>query len=79
MKLTIRSADQALEESVIHEDPGYPTAVQIELSDGQVFQLLERYPGRLHLYAVKNSQRSSVSLVIIPRSSNLAEIRADPL
>ena len=82
MKLQIRGdLDRASDRTEIFSDAkdGGPGMVEIVMSDGATFQIMERHRGILELRSVKKGKWHTTELLIIPRSSNLADVESRKL
>lgn len=78
MKLKIRSDTSVASdrETIFSDTKDGPCMIEIVLSDGATFQIMERRKGILELRAVKKGKAHTTELVIIPRSSNLADVES---
>lgn len=83
MKLRIRSdtdTSKASDRTEIFSDAkDGPGMVEIVMSDGATFQIMERHKGILGLRSVKKGKWHTTELLIIPRSSNLADVESRKL
>jgi len=82
MKLRIRGGlDKASDRTEIFADAkkGGPCMVEIVLSNGTTFQIMERHKGVLELRSTVKGKAHTTELLIIPRSSNLADVESRPL
>lgn len=81
MKLKIRSdTSKASDRTEIFSDvKDGPGMVEIVLSDGATFQIMERHRGILELRSVRKGKWHTTELLIIPRSSNLADVESRKL